>query len=106
MREMLRHFGGKSASLANGHNAAIAAQERLAMLDAFEEADLAWFWATDSDNRLIYLSPSALKKLGPTRSVIGEPLTALGVPVSERDAEAPERPFSFLLSARNPDSPD
>ena len=103
MRSMLRNLGGKGASRPVGSTGGgiMADKDRLAMLDAFEEADIAWFWATDSDNRLVYLSAAALRKLGPSRTVLGELLTALVEPVPEGDDEAPERPFSFLLGARN-----
>ena len=108
MRGMLRNLGSKAVSpprtgvraLPVGSRT-LSAEDRLAMLDAFEEADLAWFWATDSDNRLVYLSDAALAKLGTGREVIGQPLTSLVDPLPERDEEAPERPFSFLLGARN-----
>src|SRR6478672_5262640 len=103
MRSMLRNLGGKGPSRPVGSTGGgiLADKGRLAMLDAFEEADIAWFWATDSDNRLVYLSAAALRKLGPSRTVLGELLTALVEPVPEGDDEAPERPFSFLLGARN-----
>jgi diguanylate cyclase (GGDEF)-like protein len=108
MRSMLRNLGSKGAAPANRSGGAsseraqqITDRDRLDMLDAFEEADIAWFWATDAENRLIYLSPAAVKKLGPARSIIGELLTSLVEPIAEGDDEQPERPFSFLLGARN-----
>src|SRR5690349_16947471 len=106
MRGMLRNLGAKTAPLSRGSAGPpgaphLAEKDRLAVLDAFEEADIAWFWATDSDNRLIYLSESALRKRGPNRNIIGQPLTSLIEPVPESDDEAPERPLSFLLGARN-----
>ena len=107
MRGMLRSLGTKAAPSPRGgrggasSGGTLSPEDRLAMLDAFEEADIAWFWATDSDNRLVYLSEAALKKVGAGRDVIGQPLTALVEPVPEGGDEAPERPFSFLLGARN-----
>jgi diguanylate cyclase (GGDEF)-like protein len=102
---MLRNLGSKPASLSRGASGdggqPITDRDRLQMLDAFEEADIAWFWATDAENRLIYLSPAALRKLGSGRDVLGAPLTSLVEPIAEGDDEAPERPFSFLLGARN-----
>jgi diguanylate cyclase (GGDEF)-like protein len=102
---MLRNLGGKSPPRSTAGrsttSAAIGDKDRLAMLDAFEEADIAWFWATDSEHKLVYLSSSALRKLGNSRAVLGESLTTLIEPLPEGDEEAPERPFSFLLGARN-----
>src|SRR3569832_489652 len=104
MWSLLCNLGAKSAprsAVCSGERGVMADKDRLAMLDAFEVVDIAWFWATDSDNRLVYLSAAALRKLGPSRTVLGELLTALVEPVPEGDDEAPERPYSFLLGARN-----
>jgi len=76
MRGMLRNLGAKGA--ANSHDSSAGAvhliddKQRLAMLDAFEEDEIGWFWATDTQNRLIYLSNSAKRRLGEGRQVIGE----------------------------------
>ena len=32
---------------------------RLAVLDDFEHAGIGWIWASDTEGRLIYISPSA-----------------------------------------------
>jgi hypothetical protein len=49
---MLRNLGSKPASLSRGASGdggqPITDRDRLQMLDAFEEADIAWFWATDA----------------------------------------------------------
>ena len=81
MRGMLRNLGAKGAGFARasgaGGLAAIDDNQRLAMLDAFEQEDIGWFWATDGDNRLIYLSPSAAGRFAAGRPVLGEPLGTL-----------------------------
>ena len=47
---------------------------RLAVLDDFEQAGIGWIWATDADNRLIYISESAAEKLGrPVLDLLGHP---------------------------------
>ena len=75
---------------------------RVELLDSFENAGLGWFWATDAQGRLIYLSPNAAQKLGWEHdSTIGRPLTDLFIPDAEGDPERAERPLAFLLSARN-----
>ena len=75
MRGMLRNLGTKAAAgLRAGESAPIDDKQRLAMLDAFEEEGIGWFWATDSDGNIIYLSSSALRRFGPEREVIGQPL--------------------------------
>lgn len=75
---------------------------RVELLDSFENAGLGWFWATDAQGRLIYLSPNAAEKLGWEHdSTIGRPLTDLFIPDQDGSAERAERPLAFLLSARN-----
>ena len=105
MRGMLRNLGAKGAGFARasgaGGLAAIDDNQRLAMLDAFEQEDIGWFWATDGDNRLIYLSPSAAGRFAAGRPVLGEPLGTLIEAVPSEGDDRSERPLSFLLSARN-----
>jgi diguanylate cyclase (GGDEF)-like protein/PAS domain S-box-containing protein len=76
-------------------------QRRLQLLDEFEAGGIAWFWATDDENRLIYLSPSAAQSFGVDHeSVIGRPLASLFSLEHDGSEEAAERPLPFLLSAR------
>ncbi|MBX7496317.1 EAL domain-containing protein [Qipengyuania sp. 6B39] len=78
-------------------------QRRIELLDSFENAGLGWFWASDAQGRLIYLSENAAKKLGrPAGEIVGEQLTVLFKPeVDENDSHQTERPLTFLLGARN-----
>jgi len=107
MRGMLRSLGARGAanlraSVAGGDSPdVIDDRQRLAMLNAFEEEEIGWFWATDRDNRLIYLSPSAARRLGADREVLGEALGKIVESVSSEGEDRSERPLSFLLSARN-----
>ncbi|OYW44624.1 MAG: GGDEF domain-containing protein [Sphingomonadales bacterium 32-68-7] len=68
------------------------------MLQAFEEAEIGWFWATDADNRVVYLSQSAADKLAPGREILGAPLVTLIEPVGGEEEDR-ERPLSFVLGA-------
>jgi len=105
MRGMLRNLGAKGAASTHASGAGalqvIDNKQRLAMLDAFEDEEIGWFWATDGQNRLIYLSTSAARRLGSDRPVIGEPLGTIIEAVPSEGEERSERPLSFLLSARN-----
>src|SRR5690606_19072546 len=74
---------------------------RLAMLDAFEEAEIGWFWATDATNRMTYLSASAIAKFGEGRAIVGEALGSIVETVASEDEDRTDRPLSFLLGARN-----
>ena len=74
---------------------------RLQLLDEFEAGGIAWFWATDDQNRLIYLSPSAAELFGVRHDeLIGRPLASLFTLEHDTSDEAAERPLPFLLSAR------
>ena len=77
---------------------------RIELLDSFENAGLGWFWATDAEGRIIYLSDSAKERLNLSDSdVIGKPLTEFFQSVqSASDAESrEERPLAYYLGARN-----
>ena len=75
---------------------------RVELLDSFEAAGLGWFWATDSEGRLIYLSPNAERELGwETGGAIGKSLGELFIAEQVDDPDRPERPLTFLLRARN-----
>ena len=77
---------------------------RVALLDDFENSNLGWFWATDADGRLIYLSGNAADQIGAdSENILGKSLSELFV--LERNEDDPEeqvqRPLPFLLRARN-----
>jgi len=77
------------------------AHRRLQLLDDFEAGGIAWFWATDDQNRLIYLSPSAAETFGLSHhDLIGRPLASLFTLETDQSEEAAERPLPFMISAR------
>ncbi len=111
VRGFLRGIGGKSAmpqgASADGSERPLKpiamgdGATRLQLLDEFEAGGIGWFWATDDQNRLIYLSPSAAANFQVSHEeLIGRPLTSLFTLESGEDEEAAERPLPFLISAR------
>ena len=77
---------------------------RIELLDSFENAGLGWFWATDAEGRIIYLSDNAKERLGfSDPEVIGKPLTEFFLSVGGvSDTEkGEERPLAYYLGARN-----
>ena len=75
---------------------------RLTVLDDFEQAGIGWIWATDSENRLIYISESAGAKLGhEVIDLLGHPLIQLFETDPDNPDERSDRPLKFQLSARN-----
>jgi diguanylate cyclase (GGDEF)-like protein/PAS domain S-box-containing protein len=88
--------------------------DKIAMLNQLEQSGLGWFWASDAEGRLTYLSPSVAERLDiALDELIGKPLAKLFDPATnERSA----KPLSLLLnthkafrglavqSVRNPDA--
>ena len=111
MRGILRGLGGKGAVRADARAAGSEASRRpiamsdgasrLQLLDEFEAGGIGWFWATDDQNRLIYLSPSAAESFELSHEeLIGRPLASLFTLEIDASEEAAERPLPFMLSAR------
>jgi diguanylate cyclase (GGDEF)-like protein/PAS domain S-box-containing protein len=96
---------GVAVAEGGGRNAIGQADpRRLALLDDFEQADLGWFWATDAECRLIYLSNNAAAQFEQdAEQLVGRQLSELFI--LDRDGEEQEgrtqRPLPFLLRARN-----
>ena len=78
---------------------------RVELLDSFENAGLGWFWATDAQGRLTYLSENAMERFGlDPAETIGKLLTELFVPCSIGRVDgmpSSEKPLAFYVSARN-----
>ncbi|WP_126175381.1 EAL domain-containing protein [Tsuneonella rigui] len=96
-------FARRSGDQAGGPRASVVGDaQRLALLDQFEESELGWFWATDVDGKLSYLSASAAHRLGlEPDQMIGTALTSLFLPDESEDEDRGERPFAFQLRARS-----
>lgn len=77
------------------------AERRLQVLDDFEKSGIGWFWATDAECRLTYLSESAAQQLGlPMDQLLAQPLAAL-FETDPDDGEKADRPLNFRLRARS-----
>ncbi|MEO0062435.1 MAG: hypothetical protein RLZZ08_995 [Pseudomonadota bacterium] len=110
MRGVLRSFGGAIAPARSRDAAEPAAApvsgtvgdaERLQILEALEESGVAWFWSTDSENRLNYLSRSAAERFAPLSGAQGILLVDMLEAVPADGQDHAERPLSFILGARN-----
>ncbi len=75
--------------------------EKLAILDALENTGTSWFWATDADHKLIYLSPGAHAFFSENDDLLRKPFKDLFESVSQDEDEANDRPITFLLGAKN-----
>ena len=71
--------------------------EKVAMLDQLEESGLGWFWSTDAEGRLTYLSSAIAERLEiPLEELLGHPLAKLFDPATN---ERTAKPLSLLLNA-------
>ena len=101
-------FSRNAKAIDKGHDA-LAVQpiapddymRRVEILDSFEKSGLGWFWATDSQGRIIYLSENAQKRFKvETDDIIGKPLTDF-FHTDRADTEGETRPLAYYLGARN-----
>lgn len=97
--------GGSTDPAEETHAAPISKgdmKRRLELLNNFEDLELGWFWATDKNGDLIYLSQSAIRNLDCDSSeVIGCKLSDLFIEDREDEQDTVQRPLPFLISARN-----
>jgi diguanylate cyclase (GGDEF)-like protein len=78
------------------------AKQRLELLDDFERAAMGWFWASDKDGHLTYMSSSAIDQLEMTvEDVIGRPIVSLFEGDPDDPDQKSDRPFKFQLSSRS-----
>lgn len=78
----------------------ISPQDKLAIIEDLENAGLGWFWSTDKDGKIGYLSADIVTALGrEPGELIGESLQAI---FETDNAAGSERSLSLKLSARKP----
>jgi diguanylate cyclase (GGDEF)-like protein/PAS domain S-box-containing protein len=73
--------------------------QALALLQDYEQSGLGWFWSTDAEGRITYLSEVVAAKLGTTReALLGQAFHSLFI--LERDEEdTVERTLPLIISA-------
>ena len=75
---------------------------RAALLGSLEHSDLGWFWASDPEGKIVYISQPAAKRVGkPVSDIVGRMLTDFFQPVEGSEDSGGERPLKFQLAARN-----
>ena len=74
-------LSGKARSRAPRAHFELSDSDRLAMLDELEHSGLGWFWASDKNGHISYLSPAIADRLDIAfDDIIGKPLTGVFVP--------------------------
>ncbi len=75
---------------------------RASLLQSLEKSDLGWFWASDAEGRLVYLSDPAAQRIGrPFSDINGRSITEVFQPVENSEDRGTQRPLKFQLAARN-----
>ncbi len=75
---------------------------RTKLLESLENSDLGWFWASDADGKIVYLSEPAIQRLGvPLEEIAGKLAVDLFHPVQSHEDGGRERPLKFQMAARN-----
>lgn len=99
---LLKGFGGAGSGGRDGSRVISAndTEGRLQVLDEYERTGIAWVWATDSEDRLIYLSPSADEHLPEgLEAFLDKPLSDL-FEIDPDNSDRSDRPLKFQLKAR------
>ena len=100
---MLRHDVRRQMRATRASRTTISEQQRaLGLMRDFERAGRGWFWETDRNGHLVYISPTVVAKLGLSLSdVLGRPFTEI---IRKRlgNDESEERTLGFSLSSRTP----
>ena len=96
-------LGSKRGELVRASDAPASSQElrqALLLLRDYEKSGIGWFWASDADSRITYVSDCVAQTIGRAREdIIGQPVQSLFI--LERDAEdTVERTLPLILSAR------
>lgn len=96
-------LGGKGAERAQAEPAPASEQElqqALLLLRDYEASGIGWFWASDSEGRITYISPDAARRMGRDRDeLLGTPIQALFA-LDRDDEESVERTLPLILAAR------
>lgn len=99
MREDVRHQRRATRAARLG----VSEQQRaLNLMRDFERAGRGWFWETDRDGHLVYISPTVAARLErPLSDLLGHPFTDIIRKRIGKD-ESEERTLGFSLSSRTP----
>ncbi|MBE1530162.1 diguanylate cyclase (GGDEF)-like protein [Sphingopyxis sp. OAS728] len=99
MREDVRH----QRRATRAARLSVSDQQRaLNLMRDFERAGRGWFWETDRDGQLVYISPTVAARLErPLTDLLGHPFTDI---IRKRlgNDESEERTLGFSLSSRTP----
>ncbi|BDI61336.1 putative bifunctional diguanylate cyclase/phosphodiesterase [Qipengyuania nanhaisediminis] len=77
-------------------------ESRAALLSSLESSDLGWFWASDAEGRIAYVSEPAARRIGKApEDIVGRTLTDIFQPAPSGEDSGRQRPLKFQLAKRN-----
>jgi diguanylate cyclase (GGDEF)-like protein len=80
-----------------GAGSSLSDAQKLAMLEDLERSGLGWFWASDTDGRLAYLSATIAERLDvPIDELVGHPVAQIFQPAA---SDGREKPLALRLGA-------
>jgi diguanylate cyclase (GGDEF)-like protein/PAS domain S-box-containing protein len=75
-------------------------QQAVQLLRDYEDSGIGWFWASNQQGLITYISDTVAQKMGRPRSeLLGQPIQSLFVLDRDED-QTSERPLKLILSAR------
>ena len=87
-------FGASSAPLSRDEK-----QQAVYLLKDYEKSGLGWFWSTDAEGRIVYISSRVAEKLGKSREELaGQPIHSLFV-LERGEFDQVERTLPLIFSA-------
>ena len=99
-------LGGRSASAATPVEVSAARasnrelRQALMLLRDYEQSGIGWFWSTDSEGKISYITEGVAQKLGKTRDeLVGESFHSLFILDRDED-DTVERTLPLIVSAR------
>ena len=97
-------LGGGSEAVAPRKGAALSGDElkqAVLLLQDYEASGLGWFWATNGEGMLTYVSQTVADVMGCTRAeLVGRAVQSLFILERDAEEEAGERPLQLILSSR------
>ncbi|MFM5916094.1 MAG: EAL domain-containing protein [Novosphingobium sp.] len=97
-------LGGSADTAAASRAAALSGDElkqAVLLLQDYEASGLGWFWASNAEGMLTYVSQTVADVVGSTRAeLIGRPIQSLFILERDEEEDTTERPLQLILSAR------
>jgi len=100
LRGLLGSKGGAGGPALDAPASNQELRQALLLLRDYEKSGIGWFWASDADGRITYVSDCVAQTIGRAREdIIGQPVQSLFI-LERDDDDTVERTLPLILSAR------